>query len=529
MTISDELEAQPAFFEVPRAAHAIRPLPISLYPRPEPARAARPTILSPIPEGTSIAEAEDGAQWLGLGLFTQGREVAGVMNALGAAGLPLYPTVGVELPRRSTKTTCIQAALLGRGLHRPDYKVISTAQDGLRARNKLREVMTALQRAGFERRGLGKLFWSNGLERIQFTNGSTWVALPPDPSAFRSEAADAIFVDEAGELPIDKADALLAGVLPLMDTRPDGQVIIAGTPNVEQRAGLLWDTLADLERGTAGFGGVVYAATDAEQFADLSDPDSPVYDLELLARVHPGISCGLTTAEKVLSRLGPMGLAKWCAEYLCQWPRHAGAAALDLDAWDDCGPDPDTDLPERPERVGLAFDVDPDGSAAALVAAWRDDAGRVHLEVLGCRPGTDWLPKLAREADQKHRKAGGVAHDPIGQNVEVAERMGRSPFRVRLRPLTAYQLVGAAARIDREIRRRNLTHYDQDDLTGAVLGASWRPFGKDGRLFARQASASSVACLVAASEALWSYDKATPQQTQRRIRSSVRLLEQGAA
>ena len=67
------------------------------------------------------------------------------------------------------------------------------------------------------------------------------------------------------------------------------------------------------------------------------------------------------------------------------------------------------------------------------------------------------------------------------------------------------------------------------DLTGAVQGASWRPFGKDGRLFARQASASSVACLVAASEALWSYDKATPQQTHRRIRSSVRLLEQGAA
>ncbi|MFT4296522.1 MAG: hypothetical protein QM582_14030 [Micropruina sp.] len=511
---------------MPKAAHAIRPLHVSPYPRPEGDRDAVPSTLSPIPAGTDIAEAELGGEWLQLGLFPQGRETAGVLNALDAAGHPLYPTVVVEMARRSSKTTAVLNTLLGRCLNRPDYKVVNTAQDGQRARNKLREVMRALEKAGFERRGVGKLYWSNGQERIEFTNGSSWIALPPDPSAFRGEASDAILIDEAGELPPEKADGLLAGVLPLMDTRPDGQVVIAGTPNPEQRAGLLWSALEDLAKGVPGTGGVVYAAADTDRFADLSDPDNPVYNLDLLRRTHPGISCGLTTIDRVLSRIGPMGIAKWCAEYLCQWPRAATASALDVEAWLDCAsPDP---LPPRPDRVGLAFDVAKDRHAAALVAAWRDDAGRAHLEVVACRPGTDWLPAVARAAYAKHRPPGGIAHDPIGGNADPADRMARGTHRVPLHTLTVAQLVGAADRVDAEISRRNIVHYDQPDLTEAVETAAWRPFGRNGRLFLQEDRPQSFV-IVAASAALWAYDKATKTANRRRIVSSARLLTQGAA
>lgn len=515
------IDVQSPLFEAAGAAHARRPLPVSLYPGFCTDREARPTILSTIPDGTDVAEAEHGAQWLKLDLKPQGLEVAAVINALDDDGRRLYATVLVEMARRSAKTTAILAVLLGRCLNRPGYSVISTAQDGQRAREKLKEVMVALQAAGFEARGLGRLYWANGTERIEFANGSKWVALPPDPSAFRGAAADVIFVDEAGELAPEKADALLAGALPLMDTRPNGQLIIAGTPNTEHRAGLLWSHLEALRAGAPGLGGVVYEAGDTETFADLSDHDHPVYDLALLRRVHPGISSGLTTLDTVVSRIGPMGLAKWCAEYLCQWPRNAGQAALDGDAWDDCAAD--DGLPVRPERVGLGLDIDPDGSTAALVAAWRDPRGRAHFEVLACRAGTEWLPRVAKDAATKHPKPGGIALDPIGQNLEVAERMTRAPFRVRQRPLRLRDLVGAAARIEKEIKRRNVVHYSQPDLDDAVKGATWRPAGKDGRAFARAASATSVACLVAASEALWSYDTTAPNQQRRRVRSSAQL------
>ena len=97
--------------------------------------------------------------------------------------------------------------------------------------------------------------------------------------------------------------------------------------------------------------------------------------------------------------------------------------------------------------------------------------------------------------------------------------MSRAP-RVRQRPLKARELVGAAARIDREIMRRNVVQYDQPDLTAGVEKSAWRPYS-GGRLF--QCTAPATAALVAASEALWVYDQTTPQQTTRRIRSSVQL------
>lgn len=486
----------------------------SIVYEPAAVTVAVPLILSAIPDDTDITEAVTGARWLGLPLTDAGRQIAGVLQAADDDGIPVYDTVGVEVPRRSTKTTSINATLLGRCLNRPGYLVGSTAQDGLRARHKLREVMGSLQRAGFEDVGLGTLYWSNGVERIEFANGAEWRAIPPDPTAFRSMAYDCVLIDEAGELEPDKANALQAGILPTMDTRPQSQLVVAGTPGTV-RAGLLWDTLAELDAGTAGTGGVVYAAGPRDVFADLSNPDAPVYNLELLERVHPGISAGLTTTAKIMKRLPKLGLVKWSAEYLCIWPSHAGTSALDVDAWHEC--EAADGLPPRPDKVGLGWDCDPDGTRAALVAAWRDERQRVHLEVLACRPGSDWVPAVTKAAVAKHGRP--AVYDAIGQNLEVAERMQRN--RVRTRPLRMRDLIGAAARLEKVVAARAVVHYGQPDLTDAVEGVTWRPAGTDGRLFARKASASSAACIVAASVALWDYDTTQRPGQRQGIRSTV--------
>lgn len=496
--------------------------------------AYQPSILSPTPGDVDLRSAEFGARILQLPLFEQGRQIARVLEARAAAGggAPLYPTVGVELPRRATKTTAINAVLLGRCFNIPNYRIASTAQDGLRARFKLREVMDAVDRVranleyvgGSEQvtRRFPKTF--RGVpERMEFPNGSVWKAVQPDPGAFRSDAFDCVLVDEAGELEPEKADALQAGFLPTMDTRTRSQVIVAGTPGTS-RAGLLWDTLEALEAGTPGYGGVVYRALDTDAFADMSDPDNPRYDLDLLRRVHPGIACGLTTVEKVMSRLGKMGLPKWSAEYLCQWPRNAATSALDVAAWAECASP--TGLPPRPDRVAVAWDVDPDGQRAAVVAAWRDEQGCAHFEVLACRPNPgEWLALVVRKAVMKHNRA--AVFDPIGQNVDQADVMTRS--RTRIRPLKMRDMIGAASRLELAIHRRGVVHYDQADLTEAVEGAAWRPVGVDGRLFARKASAASVCTVVAASEALWDFDSTQVAASTRRVRTAAAIAAARAA
>lgn len=477
---------------------------------------ATPAFLSEWPADTDISEAECGAGWLGLPLFPQGVQVASVMSAVkpspvAASGVvPLYRHVVIEMARRSTKTTAALAVLLGRCLQRPGYTVASIAQTGVKAREKLLEVQAAVRAAGFERNGFGTCLQGMGDTRINFTNGSMWKALPPDPAAFRSAAYDAVLIDEAGELDPDKAQLLLAGILPTLDTRPTAQVIVAGTPG-ETRAGLLWTRLEQLRSGRPNFGGVVYEAPDRSAFLD-RETGAP--DWELLARVHPGIGT-LTDAQTIVDSLEDMGLDRWQREYLCLWPRNAAASALDVDAWEDClaagG------LPPRPDRVGLAWEIDPDGRRAALVAAWRDADDIAHLEVLGCEAGSDWLPRTVRAAEEKHRCQS--VYDPIGQNLEAAERMRRAPFRSRTQPLKLRDQVGAAARIDKLITQRRIVQYGQADLDEAVRGAVWRPAGTDGRLFSRKASTASVACLVAAAAALWAYDTATPARSgPRRIR-----------
>ncbi|MFT3971805.1 MAG: hypothetical protein QM695_16390 [Micropruina sp.] len=474
---------------------------------------ATPTILSPWPADVDLAEAHEGAGWLSLPLFRQGVEVASVLQAMkdAEAKVPLYRTVVVEMARRSTKTTAILATLLGRALNRPGYKIASTAQSGVKARSKLLEVQEALRSAGFEDQGLGRCLQGMGDTRIRFANGSLWQSLPPDPGAFRSEAYDVVLVDEGGELPPEKATALISGLLPTMDPRPQAQFIVAGTPG-ESRAGLLWTRLERLRKGHPRIGGVVYEAPDRAMFID---GETGAVDWELLARTHPGIGT-LTDVETIVGNLEDMGLAKWSREYLCQWPLNAGVRALDVAAWADCAA---TDAPARPENAAVCWDIDKDGSLAALVAAWRDADGRAWLEVLDVRAGYDWLPKAAQAAQGEHR--GPVMYDAIGANLDVAEELSRPPYRVRTKPLTTREQVGATARIEKEISRRNVRHLDDPALTGAVESSAWRPTG-NARLFLRVAGSCTI---VAAAGALWAYDQRSPAAgRRRRIRSSAQMV-----
>lgn len=179
------------FFESGKVAHGPRPLLISPY-KDDPTFTAVPLKLSAIPLNTNIAEGHvTGAMLLNLPLKQQGKQIAGVLNALNENGRPLYPRVVIKMSRRSAKTTSIWEVLLGRCVHRPGYQIVMTAQDGQRARDKFREMMDALRAPGVDFEGdrdpgkrLGALYYANGSERIQFDNGSLMWVVPPDPGAF---------------------------------------------------------------------------------------------------------------------------------------------------------------------------------------------------------------------------------------------------------------------------------------------------------------------------------------------------------
>lgn len=476
-------------------------------------RVMEPTFASLTPSGTDIEVPRMGSRMLGLVLKPQGEQVARLLEAREGEGV-MFPEVVIQMPRRSTKTTAIWSTIIGRAATRENYRCVVTAQKGTIASSILLEHANLMIAAGTavesgeknQDHAVGKVvvYRSGGREALHFptTHSRIWV-VPPDASAVRSAAADDVVIDEAGEHDLAKGQEFLDGVQPLMDTRgPLAQLIITGTPG-KVRAGFFWNTLEAGRTGTDPVLGILdYSIRDDEDIADR----------QVWWRVHPGPSSGLTPMSTLERRWAKLGEVAFAREYLCRWPMDGTVGAIDMAAWRAAK----VETPPRPERFGIAFDVAPDGSAACLAVAWRDEAGLAHLGIQEYRSGTAWLAKAAHSLATRSRLP--VAYDNIGANRAPAvelERMGR----VRLVPGTMKDAQGAVAITMEALRNGTLRHFGQESLDAAAQGASFRD-GEGGRLWARKASANDITPLVAAGLALWQADTLNRERGVRTIRST---------
>jgi hypothetical protein len=463
--------------------------------------AAEPRAVSPIPAGTDIRAAVIGSKMLGLALTPQGCIFAGVLEAKTDQGLPLYDDVTGEIPRRATKTTTVQNVLLGRCVTRPGYRVIQTAQDGTRASIVFMDMVRTLERVtpNEEERGW-TVFKSTGREYIQFDNGSRWWVAPPKSSSFRGLAADVIWFDECGELDPVESDDLEAGALPVMDTREDAQVIKTGTPGLV-RAGMFWKSLEAAEADPKALGVLRFAARDSEvvDIEGLVERGETSAIEALLLRVHPGLACGLTSMAKMLKRLATMDLAKFIREYLCVWPPDTSATALNLAKW------ANTETAPAPAPVGtpwaIGYNVGIGGVAGAIVAGWFDQNGEPHLQVMEYRVKSDWMVEELARAGKAHPRVP-VGYDNIGENISVAQALGRKP-RYNAKVLQALQLrqvAAATATVALHTDLETIHHGTSPALDKAVGAATWRESGGS-RLF-RRIEGADISVLLAGVHAL---------------------------
>lgn len=308
--------------------------------------------------------------------------------------------------------------------------------------------------------------------------------------------------DEAGELDPSKSDDLLDGALPLLDTRPMGQAIIAGTP-ARSRVGLLWDTLQDGRNAEPATGIVDYSLRDDEEFFTVDSNGEMHLIEEVVRRVHPGIGT-LTTWAKMQARFKKMGPVSFGREYMCRFPFDNATSAIDIATWNAAA----IEQEERPDRFGLAFDVARDGVAAAVCAAWRDENGVARVGVLEHREGVSWL------AGWLHTKARAwkvpVRYDAIGSNHGPASEIDRRRG-VKLVPGTMREAMAATQRLVSDLNDGNLKHFGQGSLTSAAEGAAWRQ-QEGGRLFGWRHSAADITPLNAAAWALWQFDQTPARQ-----------------
>jgi hypothetical protein len=419
---------------------------------------------------------------------------------------PVNPTCGVCVPRRAGKTSALLAVALGRCVHRPLYSVLFTAQSGTKARDRFLDMARTLER-----------LWPNEYERgfrvlkgaghmaIEFVNGSFLQVVPPQQESFRGDAGDLIILDEAQEHDEAASADLEAGVLPVMDTRPGAQLVVAGTAG-EHRSGLFWRTLEDGRAATGRTGIIEFAAPEGKvSAADLTTDGQKDWlkARDIIIAAHPGIGT-TTTLGVVKERFSKLPLPQFMREYLGIWPEDFTRTAIDQKLWRGGALD---EFVAKPAEFALAFDVNPNGSSAAIVAAWRAD-GYAYIELVAHEQGTEWLVPRLVALSKKYRVT--IGHDTVGAALAESEALARVRPAPRRKPI-GYKDVGAAsASIMKMINGGELRHFDQAGLNDAAAKVVKRDLGENAWAWGRRQSVDvDITPIVAATTALRVYDTTT--------------------
>jgi|GEM_PF-403788 len=164
------------------------------------------------------------------------------------------------------------------------------------------------------------------------------------------------------------------------------------------------------------------------------------------------------------------------------------------------------------DSVALAIDVAQDRKHAAISAASLRADGKVHLEVVAHRAGTDWVvPAVARlhqlwkpvavAVASSGAPAGSLIDDLIAAGIDVPEDK-EHPMRGDLAVMRAGDITEACGQLADAMNQGTVRHLDQVPLTAAVNGARTRRNG-DAWTLDRTASLVDISPLCAATFARW--------------------------
>lgn len=405
--------------------------------------------------------------------------------------------------RRSTKTTAVQAVLLGRCYHREDYRVGWTMfTTGAKAGERFRQdIVIPLERLYPDPRTAPfKINVGKGTEHVFFKQtGSFLNVYTPNGEGFRSGGFDAAFGDEAAEADIEQAEDVERAVIPTMDTKPGAQFILAGTGAKWRTGNLLWKTLHDEDAAVAWHG--IPETVDRAELASWT-PDEP----------HPltGATGGRMREHIELSHIGvryttPLDAVKrsfdrwklddFLIEYGGQFGLEGAADTLIPPAWwDRAGLDVKIEDVPMPERFSAAMKVHHLGTHAALAVAWdyapTGDLVSEALALEGEAPAPTkkavavWLHQRGTDGFDRDvlvkMKRRRLVFDNYGHTAIVAKKLERLPLHPDLKPTTPKDIPLSTVGMLQALEAGTLVHFRQEVLNESVAVATRQSFGQYG-------------------------------------------------
>lgn len=400
--------------------------------------------------------------------------------------------------RRVTKTTAVQAVLLGRCYHRDDYQVGWTMfTTGAKAGERFRkDIVSHLERLYPDPRNSPiKINVGKGTEHLHFTQtGSYLNVYTPNGDGFRSGGFDAAFGDEGGEADVDQSEDVEVAVIPTMDTKPGAQFIVAGTGAKYRTGNILWKMLHDPDAAVAWHG--IPETTDPEAFeAWEPDEEHPRGRMrELVELSHPGV--GFTTPIEAVKRsFDSFPRDKFLLEYGGQFGLEGAADTIIPPAWwERAAVDIEAGALPMPARFSAAMKVHHLGTHAALAVAWEyeepadlvSDAlaldgvtempRRVAIAVWLHQVGTDGFERDVLAKMRKKR----LVFDNFGHTAIVAKKLEKLPLRPELQPTKTADIPLSTVRLLQGLEAGTVVHFRQPMLDAAASAAVRQKFGNYG-------------------------------------------------
>lgn len=454
---------------------------------------------------------------------TLGGKAARVMQALGytpmpwqryvldvaleldpVTGLFVHRRVGLSVPRQQGKTEQLLAVMLHRTMGWQRQRVLYAAQNRVMARERFEdEFWEKVKGSKLAPRFRARM--ANGNEAIicKETRAKLGITSNTEESG-HGPSLDLGVIDEAFAHVDDRQEQAMS---PAMITKPMAQLWWASAGGTTKGVWLLGQRKAgramieEMWR-TGVFPPVAYFEWFAPEEMDRGDPATWAFCMPAL---------GHTVTESTIR-----------AEYNGMAPEEFDRAYLNRTRKKTPAPDPNIPAPRwpaladersRPRRdVALAVDVSQDrGHTSIGVASLRED-GRVHLELVDRRPGTDWAVAALRRLAALWKPiavaigstgtpAGSLIDDVVAAGITAPEDKDK-PHRGHLVVVRTNDFVEACGQIADAMGQGTARHTDQTDLTAAVTGARSRRVG-DAWAIDRTASLTDASPFVAVTLARW--------------------------
>ncbi|MFI9005095.1 terminase large subunit domain-containing protein [Streptomyces sp. NPDC053541] len=422
-----------------------------------------------------------------------------------ATGLFVHRHVGLSVPRQQGKTELTLGAQVHRALAWPRQNIVYAAQTRSMARQRWEdEFWEKISASPLAKRA--RIRKANGNEAILWPGKRSRMGITANTEkAGHGPPLDLGFIDEAFAHTDDRLEQAFS---PAMLTRLMAQLWWASAGGTEasvwlnkkreQGRALIEELWAEGRR------------TRVAYFEWYAPEDMPRDDPATWRATLPAL--GYTVTEDTIrAELDGMDAAEFDRAYLNRTRKATPPADPNMPKAEWAGL---ADKAARPpaDRMALAVDVSQDRKHASIAAALQGPDGRVHLELVDRRAGTDWVvPALVRLAalwdplvvaiGGSGSPAASLIDDLKTAGITVPEDKER-PHRGHLVVVRSGDMSEACGQLADALRQGTVQHLDQPPLTSAVNGARTRRLG-DAWVLDRTKSLADVSPLIAATQARW--------------------------